>query len=389
MLGKRGWDDDQCKSSKKQKTFDLQDLSPFDLLISNPPLVYYSNYSNMTSYATKKIQGQANEPFVLNSMPLKILSNFGLAEDATQCWRSILELLNSNCDLQNMWNKIADVDSILCVSDSPENSSLVSEGQAQLWWIKQAQSWFSKVPNKLENSYPKLGMNALIIEAFYRFVWARYTFLHYQQGTLNQQINSTSNTMNVHSPNQNLEEEIMDAADMGISDSEEEEEEEKEVEDRDMDVEDDENKKLTEENESGYIYLPNVVDLFFKQNNISKTFDKIESKFFDEIVNSEDENSLHLVYWNIEPVIDSFVILCINQSQEQNSLAQKQTQTKQTILAKLLKLYLKRHVPFLRKLGIIVNPNAPFVSFSFIIIFLHFPFLIRIIRNGVGLKIWI
>lgn len=366
LLGKRRAGDDP-ENGKKRKTFDFQDVAPFDMLVTSPPIVYYSNYCKMTAYASNKIQNTTQEPFEVNKIPMKLLDDFGLAEDTMQCWRSIMELLNSSCDLKSMWNKIADVDSIICLLDSSENTALITEGQLELWWIKQVRSWFSKVPKNVENSYPKLGMNALIIESFYRFIWARCTCLQYlkQEQT---KTSKSSHTMQVdlESDQNGEEEEIVEADDMGISEEEEEDENEEKTQEDEMELES-QNDHPSETmdhyiNEDGYLELPNVVDLFFKQNLISKTFDEIESQFFENVVHSELPNAVDKIHWNIEPAIHHFVTLCVNQSKEQNSLAPSQAQTSKSILAKLLKLYLKRHVPFLRKLGIYVNPNSPFVS---------------------------
>ena len=359
MLGKRkefDYDEDECNEEKRAKLFDFRDLHPFDCLISSPPIVYFTHYSKLTQYFTEFINNPDEIEDFNVDLPLELLGDLGLVEDATQCWRniiqSIVEAKASSERKDTLWDRLADVDKIICLM-SDEDSNLISNGQLELWWVKQADSWFVRNSDNNAPSYIDIAFDALILESFYRFTWARFTSKMYYKGLsmqMDTEMENTDEVVNTIS----RDEEIVTEEDLGLSDEEEEE------------------LKLKELNSSNQFDLPNVVDLFFCHHEISSGFDSIESEFFTSIssLNELSESNVAALFWNIEPVIDILIGLAAKKENESSTFSNStKLKTRKEFLETIMQAYIRKHVPFLKKLGIFVNPKNPFVSlyFNFII----------------------
>eukprot|EP00727_Mastigamoeba_balamuthi_P002716 m51a1_g12441 hypothetical protein (610) ;mRNA; r:843287-845548 len=58
---------------------------------------------------------------------------------------------------------------------SPDNLRFLGL-QRRIWWVRKANRWFER-PCSTHSNYVEIGTAALVLELFYRFVWARHTWL--------------------------------------------------------------------------------------------------------------------------------------------------------------------------------------------------------------------
>ena len=331
-LGKRERQDslpEEEDRAKKVKTYDLLDTQPFQLLITSPPIVYCGNYCALADYMHHLVSTDETTPdrFELGPLPVALLEEYGLYEDAQLCWRPVLEAIQSPAsNYEDLWDRLVNVDEALCLAPEPLVSQKVLEYQQEVWWIKQVASWFDRDQNSVSRvSYQRIGFNALILEAFYRFVWARHTLL---------QLSSTSN---LSSEDQEMTSDNAEPTNESESDPN------------------------SQEQEDCLTNLPERVDLFFCHSQISQIFDQVESTFFDSGDFSDEPNQ----WWDIEPAVDTFVQLVVARSLEfSKSSLQDEIVDTPTVLRSILADYVATHVPFLRKMGLSIDSQQPFVRFT-------------------------
>lgn len=385
MLGKRKNAEEKTPIKKKIKTVDFESLHPLEFFITNPPVVYFSNYSRLTTYVLAIINGELDfekDKFTLNELPIQILQDLGVEEEATRGWKAILDYLEEY-KFQELFEKLTIVDKILCLLEN--QSEEIVNAQKELWWVKQSKYFFQQSPFARGN-YIKIAFSALMLECFYRFVWAHFTFSIYAKSMKHageKKEMAEPDSMET-STNLSQQEEIISAEDMGnyssdnendsplnsptAKDAAESEEEAEEISAKEAAP------LIASDRE---ISLPNVVDLFFNHVSISKAINAVEADYFDKSIENFMKGK-KTFNWNIEKVIKIFIQLAIKQQNEKASKTQatETLMSEHEIQTKIIAKYVKKFVPFLRKLGVYVNPECPYVSnISFSLAATLFPIL--------------
>jgi len=179
------------QQGKRAKRSCLTLLEPFTFLITSPPIVYASNYTHLTDYLEAAINDELQisaTPLVLRPLPLEQLRELALEDEAHFHWEQVRVCVNNANELANNWFKISLVDKILSLQevDQWKNAAHLEYAKYQhdVWWVRQAAQWFARRRvnsfHIMYDEYLHMGVAALVLECFYRFVWARHTLLAYQ-----------------------------------------------------------------------------------------------------------------------------------------------------------------------------------------------------------------
>eukprot|EP01122_Echinamoeba_exundans_P018006 TRINITY_DN9935_c0_g1_i1.p1 TRINITY_DN9935_c0_g1~~TRINITY_DN9935_c0_g1_i1.p1 ORF type:complete len:840 (-),score=230.76 TRINITY_DN9935_c0_g1_i1:93-2612(-) len=179
MDGNLGAPPKRMKTNQNQQ-HNSTSLNPFSFFVFFPPSAYGALYSQLGDYFEGAVNGDFNSsenPFEPDPAILASLSPVARAE-----WESILNQLKDVESrpgvIDELWTKLTIVDKIISLFDEDEwRSSNLHwlKLQQDVWWVKTANGWFDKPFSITTEDYLNMGLGCLILELWYRFVWARYT----------------------------------------------------------------------------------------------------------------------------------------------------------------------------------------------------------------------
>jgi len=218
--------------------------------------------------------------------------------------------------LNELWDKLIIIQKLMGCFDKEELSESEKKYymlENDIWWIKEANSWFNTghISNVLE--YIKIGTCALFLELWYRFLWARYTEMSW-------------NTYKDHNERGHLQE---------IEDKHEDIQEYIDMEESFESVYDEE-KKYDDDNNK-FKDIPPAPSIFFNHTYIYKAVENLESSYFSGQTRE----------WNINDVLKCFIQLV-----EEKNLSFSRPITREEIIENINYIYNKSLIPFLQNVGI-------------------------------------
>lgn len=157
----------------------LSALEPFSFLITTSPRFWASSYHSMSDWLCKAVNNllvPSQEPFKLSENASKFISS--ASPSTHQSWLALENQLNGSVPIEDLWTKFTVVDKVLTMfgEENWNEKNMAFFGlQHHVWWVVQANSWFSLIRVRTSQEYIQTAMSALLMELIYRFVWARYT----------------------------------------------------------------------------------------------------------------------------------------------------------------------------------------------------------------------
>ncbi|GAM24110.1 hypothetical protein SAMD00019534_072850 [Acytostelium subglobosum LB1] len=246
----------RVKKKKKAKTSkSLLQLEPLSFLVSTPPQHCAQFYLELTKWFQSSssnrdlddqviVEGETASPIHNKyknefNPPASILKPLA---PYVQSIESLLSDINSPNNEESLVHKLQIVGSVYTIAESqqPEPASRsadsqfkLSKAQRELWWVKTANKWLTK-KSAVKTSYLKTWMGFLILELWYRFVWARHTQTVYNQ--IKDDLQIDDNIVDHHD-----EDEVIDLDDLGKDAEEEEDDEDDDMEEAEEDLDDPKN----------------------------------------------------------------------------------------------------------------------------------------------------
>jgi hypothetical protein len=151
-------------------------------------------------------------------------TNTGPLTGARAEWESIFSKLKDVESrpglIDELWTKLTIVDKIISLFDEDEwRSSNLHwlKLQQDVWWVKTANGWFDKAFSITTEDYLNTGLGCLILELWYRFVWARYTIAVHAKLVEEQNAASTASQQGSSASEKrgDDEEDILENSDLG------------------------------------------------------------------------------------------------------------------------------------------------------------------------------
>jgi hypothetical protein len=379
-------------------------LEPFYFLISTSPRYWACVYESLCDWLQKAINHDlvvSENPFLLTEQQASIV--LSTTSPVLNEWDQLLKALCDHTRLEELWVKFTVVDKILMMfgdEDWSEKNLSFFSLQHNVWWVAHVRPWFSLSHVRTSQEYIQTAMSALVLELWWRFVWARHT----QRLFLEKAPKGLSNDLQVHQSIAESEEidEILEQSELGDgSESESEsvadstlEEDETLLEQDDMGklnhffsgphatlAEDEEENSSSDESstdifdgfhafrssfkgiigeeayenqiatdmkvdnaESDWLAeIPPATALFFAHPKIGDALDTIEKQFW-----------LH-EKWDCRPALD----VLLNLTMDRNVDLQLPEQSRSLIISQMQYAYDKVFVPFLNQVGLEVSPPPP------------------------------
>lgn len=172
---------DQSEAVKKSKGATGQaaatpaSLEPFYFLLTSSPKYWASAYEGLTVWMQKSI----NREWQGEPEPLQVPNALLASTCPTHAqWQSLLAELGHSERIEVLWSKFTIVDKLLTLfGDEHWNERNLGffALQHRLWWISTVQPWFSVSQVRTCQEYLQVSLSALVLELWFRFVWARHT----------------------------------------------------------------------------------------------------------------------------------------------------------------------------------------------------------------------
>ena len=194
-------------------------LEPFFFLITTSPRYWACTYKSLSDWMQKAVNHDlvvSNTPFALSESQASIVAS--PTSPVREQWEHLQNVLCDEVRLQEHWVKFTVVDKILTMFGDEDwnarNMGFLSM-QHHVWWVSHVQPWFSLTHVRTSQEYIQTAMSALIMELWWRFVWARHT----QQLYLNKVTTITSmdasTTTATSMDQESSSDEILDQSELG------------------------------------------------------------------------------------------------------------------------------------------------------------------------------
>jgi hypothetical protein len=175
------------KGPLKRHRTELDQVEPFAWFLSKPPAVYAGGYILLREW----LEGAINRDFDPAKRAFANVEATPLGRDPAEeeeigrLWRAV-ENATRTVSISELWRRLSIVDKLLCLEPASHwrrrNVGLRSTLQPRLWWISEARRFFINTDANEDDedaeplpAYLRFAFPALILELFYRFVWARLT----------------------------------------------------------------------------------------------------------------------------------------------------------------------------------------------------------------------
>jgi hypothetical protein len=154
-------------------------LEPFYFFVVNPPRYWACAYGSVVGWLQKAVNNQilvSEVPFDLSES--EKLTCLAPGNPCRQEWETLIRALADQNIISELWVKLTVVDKILTMFGEEEwhgkNLSFFSL-QHHVWWVSHVQPWFSLSYIRSSRDYLQLAMSALVMELWWRMIWARHT----------------------------------------------------------------------------------------------------------------------------------------------------------------------------------------------------------------------
>eukprot|EP01132_Coremiostelium_polycephalum_P001337 gene1337-1688_t len=356
------------KTTKKIKikrvSKSLSVLEPFAFLVTSPPNLYSQLFLNLKQWFERLDRKEIdieNNPFTINTTTTNTST---IDKEYEFDIESLLKEINNPINLQQNLQKFTIISNLFTLTFN--NTTSLEQNKflklhKELWWVKTTNKWFisrsgsSGVNGGAKSSHMKVWFGLLILELWYRFIWARHTqsvynkFSENQMEMLSESISllsdaSTTSTITTTTTQQLLNRDSVGSTSTSQEeddDDDEDDEEECDIEMDEIGVEDishDDTGKLNPNLIQNHIDLiPKVVPVFFAHATMTDSINEIESEFFVTGI------------WNISKPIETFVQFIHSYYRDCKNLP---SLTFAEIHENIHKFYQKKYSKFIHDLGI-------------------------------------
>lgn len=379
-------------------------LEPFAFFIKSSPVAYSGSYYDVSDW----LESVVNEDEGSGDLPPPA----NLFSDVPDRYRgrcaAVIDALGRcsgrgahDAAVLAAWRKLCVVDRIVSLSD-PEtwkkSNQRFAPLQRRVWWVRKANRWFDR-PCDSHEGYVKIGAAALVLELFYRFVWARHTMKEIRKASEAAPASASATTTTTTTTEETLgDDDVIDVKELGEGaedDAEAEEEEEGETgehEDAEEEIGDESQDEGTakrprspeveelapaastpqdtvgdetkaeieseeielddgdeEEGSPGDVPIPARTALFFVHEAIVSAIDEVEGEFLER---SEPDGP-----FDTTKVFSVFAKLVCSRDKNRGVKPKATSQ----VMEEIISFYHRKFVWFIRKLGIEATGN-PFKS---------------------------
>lgn len=165
----------RSKGASGQVVASPSSLEPFYFLVTSPPKYWASAYENLSQWMQKAINNDwTDEPERLQ-IPEDLLAPTCPTHSQ---WRTLLSELEHLDRISILWSKFTIVDKIVTLFGDDhwnERNMGFFALQHRVWWVSAVQPWFAVSQVRTCQEYLQISLSALVLELWFRFVWARYT----------------------------------------------------------------------------------------------------------------------------------------------------------------------------------------------------------------------